>query len=610
MNNATTISPRGHYSLRWGVSVSLEKNEFKVLIALMDENLYTQRALAEATGLSLGSVNRLCQVLRERGLMDGFYLTAEGYEALAPYKVENAIIMAAGLSSRFAPLSYEKPKGVLTVRGEVLIERQIRQLLEAGIDDITLVVGYMKEAFFYLEDAMGVKILVNEEYATRNNNSTLMLVREQLGNTYICSSDDYFTENVFEPYVYEAYYAGMFFEGPTDEYCMRTGRDDRIVGVTVGGSDSYGMLGHAYFDHAFSQTFSELLEREYRLPDTAPKLWEDIYRDHLKELRMVLRPYEAGVIYEFDSLSDLKQFDQDFLMNVDSKILDNICRTLRCERSEIEGVVPIKEGLTNLSFKFSIGETSYVYRHPGLGTSEIINRASEAYSQTIAKKLGIDETFVYQDPIAGWKLSHYMEDCVPFDYHNWGQVTRALSLIKKLHESGETSEWEFGVYDKAQELVGLLSKRSYPSFPDFDEINEKASQLNDLVGRDNVAYCLCHNDFYSPNFLVKGDEMSLIDWEYSAMSDYASDLGTFICCSDYDFEDAERVIATYFGRKPTRDERRHCLAYVALAAYYWFVWALYKESAGDPVGEWLYLWYRSVRAYSAKALPLYDAHSN
>lgn len=106
--------------------------------------------------------------------------------------------MAAGLSSRFTPISYERPKGVLKVRGEVLIERQIRQLKEAGIDDITVVVGYMKEAFFYLEDLFGVKIRVNEQYAVRNNNSTLMLVREQLGNTYICSSDDYFTENVFE----------------------------------------------------------------------------------------------------------------------------------------------------------------------------------------------------------------------------------------------------------------------------------------------------------------------------------------------------------------------------------------------------------------------------
>lgn len=54
----------------------------------------------------------------------------------------------------------------------------------------------MKEAFFYLEDAFGVKIRVNEQYASRNNNSTLMVVREQLGNTYVCSSDDYFTENV------------------------------------------------------------------------------------------------------------------------------------------------------------------------------------------------------------------------------------------------------------------------------------------------------------------------------------------------------------------------------------------------------------------------------
>ncbi len=43
---------------------------------------------------------------------------------------------------RFAPISYEKPKGVLKVRGEVLIERQIHQLLEAGITDITAVGGY------------------------------------------------------------------------------------------------------------------------------------------------------------------------------------------------------------------------------------------------------------------------------------------------------------------------------------------------------------------------------------------------------------------------------------------------------------------------------------
>ena len=170
--------------------MTLTKSTFKVLNALRDEAVHTQRHIATVTGLSLGTVNTAYRALVDAGLADSFSVTPAGFEALSPYKVDNAIIMAAGLSSRFAPLSYEKPKGVLTVRGEVLIERQIRQLQEAGITDITVVVGYMKEAFFYLEDKFGVTIRVNAEYSVRNNNSTLMLVREKLGNTYVCSSDD------------------------------------------------------------------------------------------------------------------------------------------------------------------------------------------------------------------------------------------------------------------------------------------------------------------------------------------------------------------------------------------------------------------------------------
>ena len=81
----------------------------------------------------------------------------------------NAIIMAAGTSSRFAPLSYEKPKGLLEVKGEVLIERQIRQLKEAGIDDITVVVGYKADLFMYLKDKFGVEIVINEDFNRYNN---------------------------------------------------------------------------------------------------------------------------------------------------------------------------------------------------------------------------------------------------------------------------------------------------------------------------------------------------------------------------------------------------------------------------------------------------------
>lgn len=583
----------------------MQKNEFAVLRACLRDDAPSQRVIAQETGLSLGTVNGVCQALSAAGLLEDARITPAGMDALEPYKVDNAVIMAAGLSSRFAPISYEKPKGVLRVRGEVLIERQIRQLHEAGITDITVVVGYKKEEFFYLEDAFGVSIVVNDEYASRNNNSTIKRVADRLGNTYICSSDDYFTENPFEAYVYGSYYAAVYEEGPTQEYCLKTkGRDHAIVGVEVGGADSWVMMGHVFWDRAFSQRFCEILDAIYDLPETAGKLWEDIYIDHIDELPMVMRAYEPGVIWEFDSLDELRVFDPEFIDNVDSEIMDNICSVLGCARCDIAAITPIKQGLTNLSFRFDVGKASYVYRHPGAGTEEIINRASEAFSQGVAKKLGIDDTFVYEDPQQGWKISRFIPDCIEFDYHNDDHVTRGLELARRLHTSGDESPWTFDVYQNAVDIVNMLDNTD---FQDFDVLADRAKRLNEFVRADGVAPCLCHNDFYAPNFLVRVDEMYLIDWEYSAMSDYASDLGTFICCSDYTVDEARGVIEKYFGRAASPEEMRHCLAYVGLSAYYWFVWALYKDATGDPVGEWLYLWYRAAKTYGKLALELYGA---
>ena len=83
--------------------------------------------------------------------------------------MKNAIILAAGKSNRFAPFTYEKPKGLFKVKGEILIERQIEQLKEAGIKDIYVVIGYMKEKFFYLEEKYGVKLIVNNTFSEKGN---------------------------------------------------------------------------------------------------------------------------------------------------------------------------------------------------------------------------------------------------------------------------------------------------------------------------------------------------------------------------------------------------------------------------------------------------------
>ncbi|MGN1155710.1 MAG: NTP transferase domain-containing protein, partial [Agathobacter sp.] len=136
-------------------------------------------------------------------------------------KVNNAIIMAAGTASRFAPLSYEVPKALIEVRGEVLIERQIRQLQEAGIKEIIVVTGYQAEKFDYLKEKYGVILVHNPDYLTRNNHASIYAARDFLKNSYICSSDNYFFENPFETEVAESYYSSVYVKGETGEWCIR-----------------------------------------------------------------------------------------------------------------------------------------------------------------------------------------------------------------------------------------------------------------------------------------------------------------------------------------------------------------------------------------------------
>lgn len=588
----------------------LEEKQLVVLAALAEQGPRPQRKLARATGLSLGSVCAAVNSLKEQGLIEAEgegVLTTQGLKALEPYRVQNAVILAAGLSSRFAPISYEKPKGILVVRGEVLIERQIRQLQEAGIQDITVVVGYKKEYFFYLEDEFGVKLVVNEEYAARNNHSSLMAVKGILGRTYICSSDDYFIENPFHRYEPKAFYAAQYSEGPTEEWCLEIGPKDRIKAVTIGGSDAWYMIGHAYFDEAFSRRFVQILEDEYLLPQTAQKLWEELFMDHVNDFEMVVRRYDEGAIWEFDSIDELRAFDPLFIENVDSEVFDNIVEVLGCSASEIRDVYPLKQGLTNLSCHFATDEGEFVYRHPGIGTERLIDRSAEVAAQLVAKGLGIDETFIYEDPDKGWKISRFIPNCRQLDPHDDEQLARAMQMAAKLHEKAVEMGRTFDFYGESKKYEQALLEHGPIDVPGYAEMAEQAALLQRYVQAEAGEKCLTHNDFFYLNLLLdEDDELYLIDWEYAGMADYANDFGTFTVTCELNEGEAERALEHYFGRTPTFEERRHNFAYVAFAGWCWYVWALVKEAEGDNVGEWLYIYYNYAKRYLSKVLNWYE----
>ena len=587
----------------------ISEKQFKVLSFLREhpQEDFTQRELAEELGISLEKINSLLKEMKEAQFLDqDGHLSELGEKALEPYRVQNAVIMAAGMSSRFAPLSYEVPKGLLKVKGERLIEREIEQLQEAGIEDITVIVGYLQEKMFYLAEKYGVKIVVNNDYYKYNNCSSLMLVRDQLSNTYICSSDNYFAENPFEKYIYRGYYSTIFVEGETDEYCATEDSNNMIVDIQIGGKDTWAMVGHVYFDRAFSEKFVKILETEFKHEPYKEQLWEDYYTRNVHELHLEARHYSADIVKEFDSLDELRQFDDRYLMNANSEIIDNICETLHCIASDIMNIKPLKDGLTNTSFSFDCLGKKYVYRHPGVGTEKYIDRSSEAASMEIAAKLQIDRTFVAMSKDKGWKISEFITNALALDYDNWDHVEKAMELLRKLHQSGEKTNHNFDLIAGIDDFKEKLQASNRFEFDGLDELDQLIATLIEFLKKDKAEKVLCHGDSYSPNFLLnEQDEMSLIDWEYSGMGDPAGDIGTFICCSNYTLEQAERVLEIYSQGALDMKTKRHYLASVAVTSYHWFLWALFQESVGKPVGEFLYIWYRYTKQYGQLSLSMY-----
>lgn len=585
----------------------LSRPQFDVLYVVhKDGPALTREQLLTATGATPEVLDALLGELTEQGLLAEGRLTAAGWAALEPYRVENAVIMAAGLSARFAPVSYEHPKGMLRVRGEILVERQIRQLHEAGVTDVTIVVGYKKEAYLELAERLGARIVVNEDYMTRNNNGSLWLVREQLGNTYICSCDDYFTVNPFESHVHRAYYAAQYVEGPTDEWCLETDPDGRITGARIGGRDAWVMLGHAYFDRPFSEAFRRVLDQTRPLPETAPKLWESLYLEHIDELDMDVRRYPPGVIHEFDSLAEATAFDPQFVENVGSQVLENIASTLGCATAQIGDFYPLTQGITNLSCHFAVDGREYVYRHPGLGTDKIVDRRAEAEALRLAARLGLDRTFLACDPEQGWKISSFVPDARNLDVGDDEELARAMTMIRRLHESGQELARSFDYIREGLRYEELLRQHGPVEDPGYEELRARVLRLKACADADGFGLVPSHNDFFQLNFLVDPDgHLDLIDWEYAGMSDPANDFGTMVVCAELGKDRAEEALSSYFGRAPSRVERRHFWAYVVLAGWCWYVWALLKTAEGDDVGPWTDIYHRYAVEYVDAVLALY-----
>ena len=296
--------------------MELTRKQFDILETLVtNKESLTQRQLEDITGHSLGTVNRVLKELAELGFVEDGRITNSGVNALEPYRAKRAIFIAAGFGTRLVPITFNTPKPLVRVHGVRIIDRLIDACLEAGINEIYIVRGYLGELFDQLLYKYPmIKFLENPVYNEANNISSSLVARYMLSNAYVFEADLLISNpKIIRKYHYCSDFLAIK-KDRSDDWCFRA-KDGIIQEEKVGGEgdDIWQMVGISYWNEADGHKLSQDIQDVYASPGGKERYWEQVPLVYRKEHYQVeVRPCVDEDIVEIDTFKELKAIDKTY----------------------------------------------------------------------------------------------------------------------------------------------------------------------------------------------------------------------------------------------------------------------------------------------------------
>ena len=267
-------------------------------------------------GLKAEELENLLEDLRSKGYTDEKGITEKGLEALEPYRARRAVFLAAGFGSRMVPITLNTPKPLVRVHGKRIIDTLLDAVLEAGIDDIYIVNGYLGEQFELLKEKYPmIKLIKNPEYDGTGTISSFYYARDLLEGSYVLESD-LVVQNpgVIKKYHYTSDFMGTKMD-ETDDWFIRANDKGSITEIGVGGSGEglYKLIGISFWDREDGKKLSHDIKEAYegenghKLPMSfVPfRVYKDRYDVHVM-------PAGKDDVVEIDSFRELQEFDESY----------------------------------------------------------------------------------------------------------------------------------------------------------------------------------------------------------------------------------------------------------------------------------------------------------
>lgn len=289
----------------------LSQKQFDILVYLTEQKTaQSQRSISNNLNISTGLVNKLIKELTAEGLVEDGFITARGYTALEPYRVQRAIFMAAGFGSRMVPLTLNTPKPLIRVNGVRMIDTLLDAVLAAGITEIYVIRGYLAEQFDQLLYKYPmIKFIENPLFNEANNIASIVCAGPLIRNAYILESDLVLSNpKLITKYQYSSNYLAIPVDR-TDDWCVHLDKG-YIETVGIGGVNCHQIVGISYWTDYDGSRLVEHIKNVYQQPGGKERLWGQVplnyYHD---EYKVSVRECKFEDVVEIDSFNELKAID-------------------------------------------------------------------------------------------------------------------------------------------------------------------------------------------------------------------------------------------------------------------------------------------------------------
>lgn len=231
------------------------------------------------------------------------------------HHVKRAVILAAGIGNRLQPLTLQTPKPLIPVNGTCMIETIIQALLLNGIRELYIVIGYLKELFYFLKKKYPeITFIENPFYDSCNNISSLYVAREHLENAIILDGD----QLIYNPAILTAAfersgYNCIWTDTWTKEWLLTLESGIVTHCNKDGGDRGWQLYSISRWTAEDGKKLRQHLELEFLLKKQQQLYWDDVVLFcHGDEYQLGIFEMNPGDVVEIDTLDELIQLDNSY----------------------------------------------------------------------------------------------------------------------------------------------------------------------------------------------------------------------------------------------------------------------------------------------------------